>query len=67
MLGGSTGYTSLFFTMVTFASIAGSAIINLLSRRFDTVKLYYYTNLALAALAVAMWFYQPGRHTRPCG
>lgn len=44
VLGGSTGYTSLFFTMVTFASIAGSAIINLLSRRFDTVKLYYYTN-----------------------
>lgn len=44
VLGGSTGYTSLFFTMVTFASIAGSVIINLLSRRFDTVKLYYYTN-----------------------
>ena len=60
VLGGSTGYTSLFFTMVTFASIAGSAIINLLSRRFDTVKLYYYTNLALAALAVAMWFLPTG-------
>lgn len=67
VLGGSTGYTSLFFTMVTFASIAGSVIINLLSRRFDTVKLYYYTNLVLAALAVAMWFCQPGRRTRPCG
>jgi Na+/melibiose symporter-like transporter len=66
VLGGSTGYTSLFFTMVTFASIAGSVIINLLSRRFDTVKLYY-TNLVLAALAVAMWFCQPGRRTRPCG
>ena len=61
VLGGSTGYTSLFFTMVTFASIAGSVIINLLSRRFDTVKLYYYTNLALAALAVAMWFLPTGQ------
>ncbi|EPO6659166.1 TPA: MFS transporter [Klebsiella aerogenes] len=60
VLGGSTGYTSLFFTMVTFASIFGSVIINLLSRRFDTVKLYYYTNLLLAALAVAMWFLPTG-------
>lgn len=61
VLGGSTGYTSLFFTMVTFASIAGSVIINLLSRRFDTVKLYYYTNLVLATLAVAMWFLPTGQ------
>ncbi len=67
VLGGSTGYTSLFFTMVTFASIFGAVIINLLSRRFDTVTLYYYTNLVLAALAVVMWFYPPARPTRPCG
>ncbi|BBQ87060.1 MFS transporter [Raoultella ornithinolytica] len=60
VLGGSTGYTSLFFTMVTFASIGGSVIINLLSRRFDTVKLYYYTNLVLAAIAFAMWFLPTG-------
>jgi sugar (glycoside-pentoside-hexuronide) transporter len=60
VLGGSTGYTSLFFTMVTFASIFGSVIINLLSRRFDTVKLYYYTNLLLAALAAVMWFLPSG-------
>ena len=60
VLEGSTGYTSLFFTMVTFASIFGSVIINLLSRRFDTVRLYYYTNLALAALAIAMWFLPTG-------
>lgn len=60
VLEGSTGYTSLFFTMVTFASIFGSVIINLLSRRFDTVRLYYYTNLVLAALAVAMWFLPTG-------
>jgi Na+/melibiose symporter-like transporter len=67
VLGGSTGYTSLFFTMVTFASILGSVIINPLSRRFDTVKLYYYTNLVLAALAVMMWFLPTGRPGRPCG
>ncbi|WP_437441281.1 MFS transporter [Raoultella terrigena] len=60
VLEGSTGYTSLFFTMVTFASIFGSVIINLLSRRFDTVRLYYHTNLVLAALAVAMWFLPTG-------
>ena len=60
VLGGSTGYTSLFFTMVTFASIFGSVLINLLSRRFDTVKLYYYTNLVLAALSLAMWFLPTG-------
>lgn len=60
VLEGSTGYTSLFFTMVTFASIFGSVIINLLSRRFDTVRLYYYTNLVLAALAIAMWFLPAG-------
>lgn len=56
VLGGSTGYTSLFFTMVTFGSIFGSVIINLLSRRFDTVKLYYYTNLVLTAFSILMWF-----------
>lgn len=61
VLEGSTGYTSLFFTMVTFASIFGSVIINLLSRRFDTVRLYYYTNLVLAALAIAMWFLPTGQ------
>ncbi|AST67361.1 MFS transporter [Kosakonia cowanii] len=60
VLGGSTSYTSLFFTMVTFASIFGSAIINLLSRRFDTVKLYYYTNLVLAVIALGMWFLPTG-------
>jgi Na+/melibiose symporter-like transporter len=46
--------------MVTFASIFGAVIINLLSRRFDTVTLYYYTNLVLAALAVVMWFLPTG-------
>jgi len=60
VLEGSTGYTSLFFTMVTFASIIGSVIVNPLSRRIDTVKLYYYTNLLLAALAIAMWFLPAG-------
>ena len=31
-------------------------IVSPLTRRFDTVKIYYYTNLLLAALAVLMWF-----------
>lgn len=60
VLQGSTGYTSLFFTMVTFASIIGSVVVSPLTRRFDTVKIYYYTNLLLAALAVLMWFLPSG-------
>ena len=60
VLGGSTSYTSLFFTMVAIASISGAMIINLLSRRFDTVKLYYYTNLLLAAISVGLWFLPVG-------
>ena len=60
VLGGSTGYTSLFFTMVTFSSILGAAIVNWLSRHIDTVKLYYYTNVVLALLAVGMWFLPTG-------
>ena len=65
VLQGSTGYTSLFFTMVTFASIIGSVIVSPLTRRFDTVKIYYYTNLLLAALAVLMWFLLPARRGKP--
>jgi len=60
VLEGSTAYTSLFFTMVTFAAILGAVIVNLLSRRSDTVKLYYYTNLVLAVLAAGMWFLPGG-------
>ena len=60
VLQGSTGYTSLFFTMVTFASILGSVLVNPLSKRFDTVKFYYYTNLVLAALSVMMWLLPTG-------
>jgi len=60
VLEGSTAYTSLFFTMVTFAAILGAVIVNLLSRRSDAVKLYYYTNLVLAVLAAGMWFLPSG-------
>nr|WP_310615943.1 MFS transporter [Pantoea cypripedii] len=60
VLKGSTAYTSLFFTMVTFASILGSVIVSPLSKRIDTVKLYYRTNIVLAALAVLMWLLPTG-------
>ncbi|REE79536.1 MFS transporter [Pantoea ananatis] len=60
VLQGSTAFTSLFFTMVTLAAIVGSVIVNPLSRRIDTVRLYYWTNLVLAALAVMMWFLPVG-------
>lgn len=60
VLQGSTAFTSLFFTLVTLASIVGSVIVNPLSRRIDTVRLYYWTNLVLAVLAVMMWFLPVG-------
>ncbi|ECC1505107.1 MFS transporter [Salmonella enterica subsp. houtenae] len=60
VLEGGTAYISLFFTMVTFASILGSVIVSPLTRRIDTVKLYYRTNLVLATLAIAMWFLPVG-------
>ncbi|WP_416412046.1 MFS transporter [Pantoea sp. App145] len=60
VLKGSTAYTSLFFTMVTFASILGSVIVSPLSKRIDTVKLYSRTNIVLAALAVLMWLLPTG-------
>ncbi|EBE0340901.1 MFS transporter [Salmonella enterica] len=60
VLEGGTAYTSLFFTMVTFASILGSVIVSPLTRRIDTVKLYYRTNLVLATLAIAIWFLPVG-------
>lgn len=60
VLQGSAAFASLFFTMVTFASILGAVIVNPLARRFDTVKLYYYTNLALAVLAAGMWLLPAG-------
>lgn len=60
VLQGSTAYTSLFFTMVTLASILGSFIVNPLSRRIDTVLLYFWTNIVLAAVALCMWFLPVG-------
>jgi len=60
VLQGSATFASLFFTMVTFASILGAVIVSPLSKRFDTVRLYYYTNLVLAALAVGMWLLPAG-------
>ncbi|ANI83123.1 MFS transporter [Kosakonia oryzae] len=60
VLQGGTAYTSLFFTMVTFASILGSVLVSPLSKRVDTVRLYYWTNIVLAALAIVMWFLPTG-------
>ncbi|MCW8114180.1 MFS transporter [Yersinia intermedia] len=56
VLQGDTTFASLFFTMVTMASILGAVIVSPLARKFDTVRLYYTTNLVLAVLAIGMWF-----------
>ncbi|MCU6670991.1 MFS transporter [Enterobacteriaceae bacterium H4N4] len=60
VLQGSTVYMSLFFGMVTLASILGAVIVNKLSRRVDMVKLYSGTNLLLAAFGFGMWFLPSG-------
>lgn len=60
VLQGSAGFMSLFFGVVTVASIAGAIIVNPLSRRFDMVKLYFYTNLALVVFGIAMYFLPTG-------
>ena len=60
VLQGSAGFMSLFFGVVTVASIAGAIIVNPLSRRFDMVKLYFYTNLALFVFGIAMYFLPTG-------
>ncbi|WJY13670.1 MFS transporter [Pectobacteriaceae bacterium CE90] len=64
VLHGSSSYTSLFFTAVTVASIFGAMIVNGLSRRIDTVRLYYYTNIVLAVLGILMWFIPTGEAYR---
>lgn len=60
VLQGSTAFASLFFTMVTVAAILGAVIVNPLTKRVDTIKLSFYTNLLLAALAAGMWFLPAG-------
>lgn len=51
---------SLFFGMVTLASILGAVVVNKLARRVDMVKLYSGTNLLLAAFGLGMWFLPSG-------
>lgn len=60
VLKGSSTYASLFFGMVTLAAIAGAVVVNLLSKRFDNVRLYMTTNLVLAAFSIALWFVPVG-------
>lgn len=60
VLQGSTTYTSLFFTMVAFSSIIGAVLVSPLSKRVDTVRFYYWTNIVLAVLGVLMWLLPTG-------
>lgn len=60
VLKGSPGYASMFFGMVTLASILGAVIVNQLNKRVDSVRLYLITNLLLAAFSVALWFMPTG-------
>lgn len=60
VLKGGASYASLFFGMVTFASILGAVIVNQLNKRVDSVRLYLITNLVLAAFSVILWFTPTG-------
>lgn len=60
VLKGGTAYASLFFGMVTLASILGAVLVNQLTRLIDSVRLYLITNLVLAAFSLLMWFMPVG-------
>ncbi|RQM39833.1 MFS transporter [Erwinia psidii] len=60
VLKGSASYASLFFGMVTLASILGAVMVNQLNKRIDSVRLYQATNLLLAFFSVALWFVPTG-------
>ena len=60
VLKGGAGYASLFFGMVTLASILGAVIVNQLTKFIDSVRLYLLTNLLLAVFSLSLWFVQVG-------
>ncbi|WLS80249.1 MFS transporter [Erwinia pyri] len=60
VLKGSASYASMFFGMVTLASILGAIVVNQLNKKIDSVRLYLITNLLLAAFSVALWFVPTG-------
>lgn len=64
VLQGSAGYASMFFAMVTAGAIIGALAVGPLARRFDTVVVYFYTNLSLAVYAFACWWLPTGAATQ---
>jgi len=60
VLEGGAGYASLFLGLVALASIAGATLIAPLTRRMDTLQLYFRVNLLLALMAAALWFMPTG-------
>lgn len=55
VLGGTTGYVSMFLGLVALAAIAGAMLATPLARGRDTLRLYIGINLVLAVLSLAMW------------
>ncbi|AVF33518.1 MFS transporter [Rahnella sikkimica] len=60
VLKGGAGYASMFFGMVTLASILGAVIVNQLTKFIDSVQLYMLTNLVLAVFSLLLWFVPVG-------
>jgi len=60
VLEGGAGYVSLFLGLVALALITGAMLIAPLSRRLDTLQLYFMVNVALAVISAALWLLPTG-------
>lgn len=60
VLQGDAGYASMFFAMVTIGAIVGALMVGPISRRYDPVAIYFYTNIFLSFYAFACWLLPTG-------
>ncbi len=56
VLGGTSGYTSMFFAMVTAGLVIGPILVNYLTKVIDPKNLYLYTNVVLGIYSLVMYF-----------
>lgn len=56
VLHGDATYTSLFFGMATLGGIAGSILVQYLTRSIEIKTLYFWVNIILALAHFAVWF-----------
>jgi glycoside/pentoside/hexuronide:cation symporter, GPH family len=56
VLHGDAAYTSIFFGIATFSAILGTLIVNQLSKHFDTARIYFFTNVFLGLMSIALYW-----------